>query len=113
MKPFQLLEGVTFRDDDPLGIPLFVDHEGLTGRIIRFSLRPGQVMREHHAPSSPVYIVVLEGHGYFTGGEGEELLCGPETLLVFDVGETHGVRADKEDLVFVTFLHGVPEEITS
>ncbi len=112
MKPIQLLGDVAFRDGDPLGQPLFVDHIGLTGRIIRFSLRAGQVMRQHHAPHSPVYIVVLSGHGYFTGGDGAEQLFGPQTLLIFDVGETHGVRADKEDLVFVTFLHGVPEEIT-
>lgn len=112
MKTIPLLDGVTYREGDPLGQPLYIDHAALTGRILRFSMRPGQVMRQHHAPHSPVYIVVLAGHGFFSGGDGKEQLCGPNTLLVFDVGETHGVRADKEDLVFVTFLHGVPEDIT-
>jgi hypothetical protein len=56
--------------------------------------------------------VVVQGHGYFAGADGKEQLCGPETLLVFDTGEAHAIRADKEDLVFIAFLHGVPEEIT-
>jgi len=107
-----LLDDLRFRDTDPLAQPIFVDHVGLTGRIIRFSLRPGQVIREHNAPHSPVYIVVLKGRGYFSGVDGKEKPFGPETLLVFDAGERHAIRADKEDLVFVTFLHGVPEEIT-
>jgi quercetin dioxygenase-like cupin family protein len=112
MQVTQLLASVAFREQDPLATPLFIDHVGLTGRIIRFALRAGQSIKEHQAPHSPVYIVVLKGHGYFAGANGREQLCGPETLLVFDTGETHAIRADKEDLVFVTFLHGVPEEIT-
>jgi quercetin dioxygenase-like cupin family protein len=112
VKSIPLLGDLAFRDADPLAQPLFVDHIGHTGRIIRFSLRPGQMIKEHHAPHSPVYITVLKGRGYFSGTDGKEQLFGPETLLVFDTGETHAIRADKEDLVFVAFLHGVPEELT-
>jgi quercetin dioxygenase-like cupin family protein len=112
MKVTPLLANLAFRDQDPLATPLFVDHIGLTGRIIRFALRPGQAIKEHHAPHSPVYLVVVQGHGYFAGADGKEQLCGPETLLVFDTGEAHTIRAEKEDLVFIAFLHGVPEEIT-
>lgn len=112
MKSIPLLGDLAFRDDDPLAQPLFVDHIGHTGRIIRFSLRPGQMIKEHSAPHSPVYIIILKGCGYFSGSDGNEHQFGPEALLVFDTGETHAIRADNEDLVFVAFLHGVPEELT-
>lgn len=59
-------------------------------------------------PNSPVYIVILKGNGIFSGGENREQHFGPGTLLVFDTSEMHAVRAEGEELVFVTFLHGAP-----
>ncbi|HET7011240.1 MAG TPA: cupin domain-containing protein [Anaerolineales bacterium] len=112
MRTFGLLDGLEFRDKGPHSQPLYVDHRGLTGRILRFTLRPGQVIRQHEAPHSPVYIVVLQGEGMFAGGDGKEQLLGPGSLAVFDTGETHSVRAMQADLAFILFLHGVPEEIT-
>ena len=55
-----------------------------------------------------VYIVVLKGVGVFSGGDNREQRSGPGTLLVFSVGEAHAIRAEDEELVFVTFLHGAP-----
>lgn len=77
------------------------------GRAILFTLKPEQSIREHNAPSSPFFAVVLKGQGVFTGGDGVEHACGPNTLLVFDAGEQHAIRAIDE-LVFVGFLHGAP-----
>jgi mannose-6-phosphate isomerase-like protein (cupin superfamily) len=31
---------------------------------------------------------------------------GPNSLLIFEPGERHSIRAEDEDLVFVAFLHG-------
>jgi hypothetical protein len=42
------------------------------------------------------------------GGENREQRFGSDTLLVFETGELHAVRAEGEELVFVTFLHGAP-----
>jgi len=77
------------------------------GRAILFTLKPDQSIREHNAPSSPFFVVVLKGKGIFAGGDGVEHTCEPNTLLVFDAGEQHAIRA-VEELVFVGFLHGAP-----
>jgi len=105
MKTVQLLEGLEFHDKDPYAQPLHVDKNG---RVLRFTLRPGQRVQEHNAPQSPVFIVVLKGQGLFSGGDGEESQFGPNSLLIFDPGEDHSIRAMDEELVFVAFLRGAP-----
>lgn len=105
MKTELLMENWEFHDKDPFAEPLFVSHDG---RILRFALRPGQIVREHCAPHSPVYIVVLKGEGIFAGSDGKEQQLDPNTLIIFDAGENHLIRALEEDLLFVTFLHGAP-----
>lgn len=53
-------------------------------------------------------MVVLQGHGIFKGGDGQEQPVGPNTLLIFDPAEKHSVYAADEDLIFIGVLHGVP-----
>jgi quercetin dioxygenase-like cupin family protein len=105
MKTEKLMEGWEFNDKNPNAQPLFVSHDG---RILRFILRPGQIVHEHQAPHSPVYVVVLKGKGLFAGADGKEEPLGPEALIIFEAGENHSIRALDEDLVFITFLHGAP-----
>ena len=64
MKAMQLLDEIEFREKKPEGQPLYVDRNG---RIIRFALKPGQAIKEHNAPDSPFYAVVLKGRGMFAG----------------------------------------------
>jgi quercetin dioxygenase-like cupin family protein len=104
MRTTQLLENLEFHDDHPYAQPLFVDEDG---RVIRFMLKPGQSITEHNAPSSPFYVVILKGNGVFSGPDGIEKVVSPNSLLIFNKGETHAVRALDEELVFVGFLHGV------
>jgi quercetin dioxygenase-like cupin family protein len=103
MKATNLLQGVQFSEKDAHAEPLYVDK---LGRAIRLALKPGQTMREHNAPNSPVYIVVLKGQGMFAGGDGKETRCIPNALLIFDPNENHTIRALDEELIFVGFLHG-------
>jgi len=105
MKTMHLLEGLEFHDKNPNSEPLHVDRNG---RVLRFMLKPGQSITEHSAPSSPFYVVMLKGQGMFAGGDGKEQQLGPNSLLVFDLGENHVIRALDEELVFVGFLQGVP-----
>jgi quercetin dioxygenase-like cupin family protein len=105
MRTKQLLEGLEFRDNHPYSEPLFVD---VYGRILRFTLKPGQSIAEHNTPHSPFYVVVLQGRGIFSGSDGQEQEIGTNTLLIFDPAENHAIRALDENLVFVGFLHGVP-----
>ncbi len=106
MKLMSLLENVEFHDKYPNAEPLFVSDEA---RVLRFSLRPGQVVREHNAPHSPVILGILQGRGMFTGGDGVEQEFGPNDLLIFTAGEDHSIRALNEDLIFVAFLHEAPD----
>ena len=64
MQAIALMEDWEFADINPKAEPLFVAPDG---RILRYALRPGQVVQDHNAPHSPVYIVVLKGHGIFAG----------------------------------------------
>jgi quercetin dioxygenase-like cupin family protein len=103
MKSLQLLEQLNFHDKNPYAEPVHVDK---VGRVLRFTLKPGQQVIEHNAPESPVYLLVLKGHGLFAGGDGQEQSFGPSTLLIFGPGENHTIRAVAEELVFVAILHG-------
>jgi quercetin dioxygenase-like cupin family protein len=104
MKSINLFENWQFDNKGPHANPLHVDRNG---RAILFTLKPGQTIREHNAPSSPFYVIVLGGRGVFAGGDGVEQTVGSNTLLVFEPGEQHTVRA-LENLVFIGFLHGAP-----
>jgi len=99
-----LLANLEFHDHHPYAQPLHVDEDG---RVIRFMLKPGQVIVEHDVPSSPFYAVVIKGRGVFADADGVEHEFGPNEILIFDRGEPHGVRALGEELIFVGFLHGV------
>ena len=104
MQTAQLLADLVFHDKNANAQPLFVDQQG---RILRFTLKPGQSIREHNAPHSPFYGVVLKGEGMFAGGDGKEQRLGPNSLLIFAQGENHQIRALDEELVFIGFLLGV------
>ncbi len=105
MKTAQLLDDLEFHDEHPYAQPLFVAE---TGRVLRFLLKPGQSIYEHNVPGSPFFVVVLRGKGLFAGDDGQEQQFGAGSLLIFEPGETHSVRALDEELVFVGFLHSVP-----
>jgi quercetin dioxygenase-like cupin family protein len=104
MKSINLFADWKFDEKGPHAEPLHVDRNG---RAILFKLQPGQTICAHNVPSSPFFVVILEGQGVFTGGDGIERVAGPNTLLVFEPAEQHTVRA-LEQLVFVGFLHGAP-----
>ena len=105
MKTTNLTKDVQFDEKDAHAEPLYVDK---LGRAIRFALKPKQTLKEHSAPSSPFYAVVLKGKGMFAGDDGKEVKCGPNTLLIFDPKENHTIRALDEELIFIGFLHGAP-----
>jgi quercetin dioxygenase-like cupin family protein len=105
VKSAPLLNDLEFQPSHPEAVPLYVDKDG---RVIRFALRPGQSIKEHAVPNSPFYVIVLRGHGWFSGKEGQAQRFGPNDLIVFEPGEKHNVRSDGEELVFVGLLHRVP-----
>ncbi|MBL8164039.1 MAG: hypothetical protein JNJ61_18770 [Anaerolineae bacterium] len=104
MKSKQLLDDLEFHDPVPFAQPLLVDQHS---RILRWMLKPGQQIGEHQVPDFPFYVVVIKGRGMFAGADGHEREFGPESLLIFEPGETHTVRALDEALVFISFLQSV------
>jgi quercetin dioxygenase-like cupin family protein len=104
MRTAQLLQGLEYHDAAPYSEPLYVDEHA---RVLRFTLKPRQNIPAHEAAHSPFYVVVLKGRGVFAGSDGKEHELGPNSLLIFEPGERHTVRALDEELVFVGFLHGV------
>jgi quercetin dioxygenase-like cupin family protein len=104
MHSFDLTDHVEYDDRHAHAEPIYVDKHG---RAILFTLAPGQAIDEHQAPSSPFYVIILSGQGAFTGGDGTRKVAGPNTLLIFDPGESHSVQALGENLAFIGFLRGV------
>ncbi len=109
MKAMNLLENLEFHNRNPYAEPLYVEKEG---RVLRFTLKPGESVREHQGHDSPFYVVVLKGTGIFAGGDGEERKFGPDSLVIFGAHESHHVRAEGEELVFVGFLHGAEGNVS-
>ena len=110
MRTIELLAGVEFKEKQPHAQSL---HSNKEARALRFAFLPGQRIRAHDAPSSPVHLIVLQGKGVFSGRDGVERECGPGMMVVFDAGEIHTVRALDEDLVYVAIYNGVPPKYES
>jgi quercetin dioxygenase-like cupin family protein len=108
MKSLNLLENLVFSDENPSAQPVLVDSNA---RIIRFTLKPGQKIKEHFSPNSPVYMVVIKGRGIFTGKDGKGHEFGANSLLIFDKAEQHSIEALDENLVFIAFLREFSENI--
>ena len=104
MKSSQLLTNLTFHESMPFAQPLLVDQNS---RILRWMFKPGQQIDEHSVPDSPFYVIVLQGRGIFIGSDGKQEEHGPGSLLLFEQGESHSVRALDEELIFVSFLKSV------
>jgi len=107
MEYLNLMEGIKFNDSHPIAQPIHVDKNG---RLLQFALMPGQELKEHSSPSSPVYLLVLKGEGVFKAEDNSQAVAGPGSILIYDVNEKHSVKAGDEELVFVAILHGSPRK---
>ncbi len=83
-------------------------HADEHGRALRWTLLPGQSVQPSTSPHTPVYLVVLQGTGYFAGEDGEEQILGPNDMAIFAPNENHTARAEDEQLVFIAILHEAP-----
>lgn len=105
MRTFELFEGIEFNERNAQAQSL---HSNEEGRALRFALLPGQEIKAHEAPHSPVHLIIIQGRGLFTGADGVERECGEGMMVVFDAGETHSVRALDDKLVFIAILKENP-----
>ncbi|MDX1416978.1 MAG: hypothetical protein R3293_22430 [Candidatus Promineifilaceae bacterium] len=105
MRTFDLMSGIEFKERQPHAQSL---HSNEDARALRFAFLPGQSIRAHQSPHSPIHLVVLKGQGMFAGEDGLERQCGPGMMVAFEAAEMHTVRALDEELVFISIFNGVP-----
>lgn len=77
-------------------------HDSPNTRILLFCFEADQELPVHsHDVDSEVSICVLEGMGYFTGGE-KDISAKKGSLLVSPVSEPHGIKAKTRMKVLVS-----------
>lgn len=77
-------------------------HDTPEARIVVFRIAPGQAVPPH-TNTSRVMIQVLAGHGVLTGAEGDRP-CSAGELALFDPGEVHAMRAEREELLLLATI---------
>jgi quercetin dioxygenase-like cupin family protein len=102
MKTMQALENLAFSDQGPFAQQIHMDE---IGKIVRYTLKPGQELEETHAPFIPRNFIVLKGTGSFKSAAGEVQHCGPGTVIVFERKEENIIQALEEELVVIGFLY--------
>jgi quercetin dioxygenase-like cupin family protein len=81
----------------------YLVHDSPFMKVIAFNFRAGQQLPVHsHEIEGEVTIAVLEGSGQFLGKEDKAVAAAPGDVLVCDIAEPHGIRADTDMRVLVT-----------
>jgi quercetin dioxygenase-like cupin family protein len=100
MKMIHLAETKTF---DEKGLKRFLLHDSPYFRILNFNLQAGQLFPVHRHPADgQVSIQVIEGTGQFLGENDVALPAVAGDILVSDINEPHGVKADTDMRILVT-----------
>ena len=99
MKRVELFEN-GFSD---LNLRNFLVHDSPFFKILNFNFKAGQELPIHsHDIEGQVSIVILEGEGEFLGDEGALLPAKPGNVLISEISEPHGLRANTDMRVLVT-----------
>lgn len=72
-------------------------------KIINFNLRAGVTFPVHsHDLDGELSIQIIEGNGFFLGKDGTEIPAGTGNILISEIREPHGVRAESDMRIVVT-----------
>jgi len=78
-------------------------HDSPYFRMLNFNFKAGQELPIHsHDTDGQLSIVVLEGKGFFLGKDSQTLPADTGDVLISDISEPHGVRAETDMRVLVT-----------
>jgi quercetin dioxygenase-like cupin family protein len=78
-------------------------HDSPYFKILNFNFRAGQELPIHsHEIEGQLSITILEGTGEFLAKDGATLPAQPGDVLVSDISEPHGIRANSDLRVLVT-----------
>lgn len=78
-------------------------HDSPYFKVINFNLKAGQELPVHsHEIEGQLSIAVLEGTGLFLGKDDAEIPAETGDVLISDIAEPHGIRAESDMRVLVT-----------
>ena len=85
------------------GMKSFLVHDSPYFKILNFNFKAGQELPIHsHDIEGQLAIVVMEGEGEFLGAKGVTIPARTGDILISDISEPHGIRADEDMRVLVT-----------
>ena len=91
------------REFNPLGMKSIVLHDSEHFKILNFNLMGGSIFPIHsHDLDGQLSILVIEGEGAFLADNEETISAKTGDMLVCDIREPHGVRADVDMRIVVT-----------
>ena len=100
MKKINLYQENDFKD---LSMSRLLVHDSAYFKILNFNFKAGQQLPIHsHDLEGQVSIAVLEGEGEFLGKDGVTLPAQAGDVLISDISEPHGIRAESNMRVLVT-----------
>ena len=90
------------REFNPLGMKSIVLHDSEHFKILNFNIMAGAIFPVHsHDLDGQVSILVIEGEGAFLADNEETIPARTGDMLVSDIREPHGVRADTDMRIVV------------
>lgn len=91
------------REFNPLGMQNFVLHDSEFFKIINFNIAAGRIFPVHsHDLEGQVSIHVIEGEGEFLADNKVSMPAKTGDILVSDISEPHGVKANTDMRIVVT-----------
>lgn len=100
MKKTNLFQANDFND---LSMKALLVHDSPYFKILNFNFRAGQELPVHsHDIEGQVSLFVVEGKGKFLGKENTEIAAKAGDILICDISEPHGLRAESDLRLLVT-----------
>ena len=90
-------------DFDDLSMKRLLVHDSPYFKVLNFNFKAGQQLPIHsHDVEGQLSIAVLEGEGEFLGEGGATIPAQKGDVLISDISEPHGVKANTDMRVLVT-----------
>jgi quercetin dioxygenase-like cupin family protein len=100
LKKIEVFKDGAFNDK---AVSKLLVHDSAYMKVINFNFKAGQTLPVHsHDIEGQLSIVVLEGSGKFLGKDETVIPALPGDVLISDIAEPHGVKADTDMRVLVT-----------
>jgi quercetin dioxygenase-like cupin family protein len=100
LKKVEVFKDGTFNDK---AMSKLLVHDSAYMKVINFNFKAGQSLPIHsHEIEGQLSIVVLEGSGQFLGKDESRIPARPGDVLISDIAEPHGIKADTDMRVLVT-----------